>query len=62
MRFEDIFNFRVILILSDSREIGNIFIIGNEINFLGGENSISSNGKLNLYLVLENYNIILGGF
>ena len=62
LRSEDTLNLRVISTLSDSRETGNISIIGNEINLLGGENSISSNGKLNFHSASENHNITLGGF
>ncbi|MDE5090538.1 MAG: CHAT domain-containing protein, partial [Trichodesmium sp. St18_bin3_1_1] len=62
LRSEDTLNLRVISTLSDSRETGNISIIGNEINLLGGENSISSNGQLNLHSASENQNITLGGF
>ncbi|MDJ0554265.1 MAG: CHAT domain-containing protein [Microcoleaceae cyanobacterium MO_207.B10] len=47
---------------SNNPETGNIILSGNEINLLGGENSVSSNGRLTLQPVSENQNIILGGF
>ncbi|MGK7923172.1 MAG: CHAT domain-containing protein [Trichodesmium sp.] len=47
---------------SDSSETGNITLSGNQINLLGGENSVSSNGKFTLQSVSENQNITLGGF
>ncbi|NES88764.1 MULTISPECIES: CHAT domain-containing protein [Okeania] len=55
-------NLRGISTSSGSRETGNITITGDEINLLGGENSVSSNGKLILQPASENQNITLGGF
>ncbi|MGD1808826.1 CHAT domain-containing protein [Dapis sp. BLCC M126] len=59
---ENTLNLRQISTSSDNRETGNISITGNEINLLGGENSISSNGKLTLQSASENQNITVGGF
>ncbi len=59
---ENTLNLRAISTSSDSTETGNISLTGNEINLLGGENSISSNGKLTLQSASENQNITLGGF
>ncbi|MGB3507770.1 MAG: filamentous hemagglutinin N-terminal domain-containing protein, partial [Microcoleaceae cyanobacterium] len=53
---------RGILTSSDRPESGNIVLSGDEINLLGGENSISSNGRLTLQPASENQNITLGGF
>lgn len=47
---------------SDRQDTGNITLSGNEINLLGGENTISSNGRLTLQTAAENQNITLGGF
>lgn len=55
-------NLRAISTLSNGSETGNISLTGSEINLLGGENSISSNGKLTLHSASENQNITLGGF
>ncbi|NET43794.1 MAG: CHAT domain-containing protein [Okeania sp. SIO2B3] len=55
-------NLRGISTSSGSRETGNITITGDEINLLGGENSVSSNGRLILQPASENQNITLGGF
>ncbi|MCL2925525.1 MAG: CHAT domain-containing protein, partial [Trichodesmium sp. MAG_R04] len=55
-------NLRAISTSSDGSETGNISLTGSEINLLGGENSISSNGKLTLHSASENQNITLGGF
>ncbi|MEM1170556.1 MAG: CHAT domain-containing protein [Cyanobacteria bacterium P01_H01_bin.35] len=59
---ENTLNLRAISTSSDSIETGNISITGNEINLLGGEDSVSSNGKLTLQSASENQNITLGGF
>ncbi len=56
---ENTLNLRAISTSSDSTETGNISLTGNEINLLGGENSISSNGKLTLQSASENQNITL---
>lgn len=55
-------NLRGISTSSGSRETGDITITGDEINLLGGENSVSSNGRLILQPASENQNITLGGF
>ncbi|NEQ36690.1 MAG: filamentous hemagglutinin N-terminal domain-containing protein, partial [Okeania sp. SIO3I5] len=62
IKAENTINLRAISTSSDSTETGNISLTGNEINLLGGENSISSNGKLTLHSASENHDIILGGF
>ena len=62
LRAENTLDLRVISTSSDNRETGNISLTGREINLLGGENSISSNGKLTLHSASENQNITLGGF
>ncbi len=59
---ENTLNLRGISTSSNSTETGNISLTGNEINLLGGEDSISSNGKLTLHSASENQNITLGGF
>jgi len=59
---ENTLNLRAISTSSDDGETGNISLTGNEINLLGGENSVSSNGKLTLESASENQSITLGGF
>ncbi|MEB3342261.1 MAG: CHAT domain-containing protein [Okeania sp.] len=59
---ENTLNLQGISTSSDSTTTGNIFVSAREVNFLGGENSISSNGKLTIQSTSENNNITLGGF